>query len=301
MCFFNLEQIVMNYRTLKRVHEGTDIADEYLVAAVSNAGGLGVLASGLLTAEQTRMRICALRSMTNKPFALNIAMFTDNTDELAALVVEEGIPIVATGGGNPERYLSAWKKAGIIVIPIIPTVRAAEKMEALGADLVVAEGMESGGHIGTQTTMALVPQVVNAVKIPVVAAGGIADRRGVAAAFALGAVAVQMGTRFVVANECRVHPAYKQTILAANGSDTVVTGAYLNNATRCIANNLTAKLLECERRRAPREEFEALGKGAFRRAVFEGDMKNGSVICGQGVGLVTREESVVEIMSDVMR
>lgn len=276
------------------------ISDEYLVGAVSNAGGLGVLTSGFLNADSTRVAIRKIREITNSPFAVNIAMFMSNSDDIAQVIIDERVPVVTTGGGDPSRYIAHWKQKNITIMPIVATVASAKKVEAAGADLVVAEGMEAGGHIGKQTTMVLVPQIVDAIDIPVVAAGGIADGRGMAAAFMLGASGVQIGTRFIVAKECRAHKNYKAAILSAIDTSTTITGAYLNLATRCLKNKLTEKMEEYQLNNVPIEEFKKLRRGALREAVVDGNVEFGSVMCGQSAGLVTHEQSASNIIEEIM-
>ena len=226
-------------------------------------------------------------------------LLSDNASEVAQLVCEEGVKVVTTGAGDPGKYMDMWKKSGIKVIPVVPSVALAKRMERYGADAVIAEGCEAGGHIGELTTMALIPQVVDAVKIPVIAAGGIADGRGMAAAFMLGASGVQVGTRFLVAKECSVHPAYKERVLKAKDIDTVVTGRPTGHPVRILRNRLSRELLKLEKEAAPLEQFEALGQGALARAVKEGDVEMGSVMAGQIAGLINKEQTCSEIIEEM--
>ena len=265
------------------------VAEHHLAAAVSEAGGLGLIGASAAPAEWVRNEIREAKKLTEKPFGVNIMLMSPYADEVAKVVAEEGVKVVTTGAGNPEKYMELWKNAGIRVIPVVASVALARRMERAGADAVVAEGCESGGHIGETTTMALVPQVADAVKIPVIAAGGIADGRGMAAAFMLGAEAVQMGTRFVVTKECHIHPAYKERILKAKDIDTKVTGRSTGHPVRALRNDMTKRYLELEQAGASMEELEYLTLGALRRAVTEGDVLNGSVMAGQIAGMIHEE------------
>ena len=265
------------------------VAEHHLAAAVSEAGGLGLIGASAAPAEWVRNEIREAKKLTDKPFGVNIMLMSPYADEVAKVVAEEGVKVVTTGAGNPEKYMELWKNAGIRVIPVVASVALARRMERAGADAVVAEGCESGGHIGETTTMALVPQVADAVKIPVIAAGGIADGRGMAAAFMLGAEAVQMGTRFVVTKECHIHPAYKERILKAKDIDTKVTGRSTGHPVRALRNDMTKRYLELEQAGASMEELEYLTLGALRRAVTEGDVLNGSVMAGQIAGMIHEE------------
>ena len=238
--------------------------------------------------------------MTDKPFGVNVMLMNPEADEIAKVIVEEGVQVVTTGAGNPGKYLASWKEAGIKVIPVIASVALAKMMERAGVDAVVAEGTESGGHIGAATTMTLVPQVVDAVNIPVIAAGGIADGRGFAAAMMLGADAVQMGTRFVVATESIVHENYKKKILAAKDIDSEVTGMTHGHPVRQIRNNMTREYLKLEKAGAPFEELEHLTLGALRKAVVEGDTVNGTLMAGQIAGMVKKEQSCAEMIQEIM-
>ena len=277
------------------------ISDASLVSAVSNAGGLGIIASGQDNADTVLDRIKATKNLTSKPFGVNISLLSESAEAVAQLVIEEKISVVTCGGGNPSKYLPAWKKAGIKVLSIVPTVSIAKKMADAGADILIAEGMESGGHIGNITTMALVPQICSAVNLPVIAAGGIADGRGMAAAVMLGASGVQLGTRFLVAKECNVHANYKQQVLEATDTSTVVTGASVGSSFRVIKNTLANKFLTLERSGASSDEIHQAGIGALRRASQNGDMENGSVSMGQIAGLVNEEQTCAEIIDDLMQ
>ena len=276
------------------------IADGKLAAAVSEGGGLGIIAAGNAPGDAVREQIQVAKSLTSRPFGVNIMLMSPYADEVAKVVAEEGVKVVTTGAGNPEKYMELWKNAGIRVIPVVASVALARRMERAGADAVVAEGCESGGHIGETTTMALVPQVADAVKIPVIAAGGIADGRGMAAAFMLGAEAVQMGTRFVASKEAVVHENYKQLVIKAKDIDTRVTGRTTGHPVRAIRNEMTRHYLELEKEGAPFEELEKLTLGGLRRAVVDGDVKTGSVMSGQIAGMVKDEKSCKEIIEQMM-
>ena len=275
------------------------ISDPSLVSAVSEAGGLGVLATGHLNPEGCVKAIREIKAKTNKPFAVNIMLLSPFADELVKVVCEEKVPVVTTGAGSPGKYIQMFKESGTKVLPVAPSVAIAKRMEKDGADAVIAEGCESGGHIGKITTMALVPQVVDALNIPVIAAGGIADGRGMAAARMLGASGFQIGTRFLVANECTVHPNYKERIIKAKDIDTTTTGASTGHPVRVIKNKLARKFEELEKNNAPSEELDALGSVSFRKAVVEGDIENGSVMSGQIAGLVNKEQSAEEIIKEL--
>jgi enoyl-[acyl-carrier protein] reductase II len=275
------------------------VADSSLAAAVSNAGGLGLIAGANAPVEYVREQIRKTKELTNKPFGVNIMLMSDNADELAKMVCEEGVKVVTTGAGNPGKYIEMWKEHGIIVIPVVPSVALAKRMERTGADAVVAEGCESGGHVGELTTMALVPQVVDAVKIPVIAAGGIGDGRGVAAAFMLGAQGVQVGTRFLVSNECTVHENYKQKVLGAGDIDTVVTGRATGHPVRVLRNKLVRQFQLLEKKGGTPEEYEELGRGALPKAVRDGDVEFGSVMAGQIAGLINKRQSCKEIIEEM--
>ncbi len=280
------------------------IADASLASAVSNAGGLGIIAAGNAPGDVVREEIRKTKELTDKPFGVNIMLLSPYVDEIVDLVCDEGIKVVTTGAGNPGKYLDRFKANDIKFIPVVPSVALAKRMEKSGADAIIAEGMESGGHVGKLTTMALLPQVVDAVSIPVIGAGGIADARGVAAAFMLGAKAVQIGTRFLVANECTVHKNYKDIILKAKDIDTTVTGQFTGHPVRVIRNKLARELEKLEKdlsnEEAALERFEELGKGALQKAVVQGDVDFGSVMSGQIAGMVCREQSCKEIIDELV-
>ncbi|WP_026519336.1 enoyl-[acyl-carrier-protein] reductase FabK [Butyrivibrio sp. FCS006] len=278
------------------------IADAKLAAAVSNAGGLGLIAAMNSNGEQLREQIKKAKELTDKPFGVNLMLMSPYIEEAVSVVCEEGIKVVTTGAGNPAKYMEQLKSAGVKVICVVASVALAVMVERMGASAVVAEGCESGGHVGDTTTMALVPQVVDAVNIPVIAAGGIADGRGMAAAFMLGAQAVQMGTRFLTARECNVHPNYKEKVLKAKDRDTIVTGKSLGHPVRALKNRMTRdfQAKELDPATTP-DELEKMGAGALRRAAIEGDVKTGSCMCGQIAGLVNSEDSCEEIITGICR
>lgn len=277
------------------------VAEYHLAAAVSQAGGLGLIGAASAPAEVVREQIRKARELTDKPFGVNVMLMNPNADEVAQVIVEEGVKVVTTGAGNPGKYMQLWKEAGVKVIPVVASVALARMMERAGADAVVAEGMESGGHIGAATTMTLVPQVVDAVEIPVIAAGGIADGRGFAAARMLGAEAVQMGTRFVVAKEAITHANYKAKIIKAKDIDTEVTGMSHGHPIRQIRNKMTREYLRLEKEGAPFEELEHLALGSLRSAVMDGDVANGTMMAGQIAGLVAREQTCEEMIREIMK
>ena len=276
------------------------VAESHLAAAVSNAGGFGLIGAANAPADVVRNYIHEARELTDKPFGVNIMLMSPFAEDIAQLVTEEKVAAVTTGAGNPEKYMAQWKAAGIKVIPVIASVALAKRMERVGADAVVAEGTESGGHIGQATTMTLVPQVVDAVQIPVIAAGGIGDGRGMAAAFMLGAEAVQMGTRFCVADECVIHDKYKDRILKAKDIDSEVTGRSHGHPVRGLRNKMTREYLKLEAEGASFEQLENLTLGGVRKAVVEGDTDNGSVLAGQIAGMITKRQSCQEIVDEVM-
>ena len=276
------------------------VAEYHLAAAVSEAGGLGIIGAGGAPAAFVREQIQKVKELTDKPFGVNLMLMNPEADEIAKVIVEEGVKVVTTGAGNPGKYMQMWKEADIKVIPVVASVGLAKMMERAGADAVVAEGTESGGHIGAATTMTLVPQVVDAVTIPVIAAGGIADGRGFAAAMMLGAEAVQMGTRFVVAKECIVHENYKQKIIGAKDIDSEVTGRSTGHPVRCIRNKMTREYLKMEKEGATLEELEKMTLGSLRKAVVDGDVVDGTLMAGQIAGMVNQEQSCAEIIEDVM-
>ncbi len=277
------------------------VADANLAAAVSNAGGLGIIAGMNANGEQLRAEIRRCREMTDRPFGVNVMLMSPHVGEVAEVVCEEHIPVLTTGAGNPGSYMKMWLDAGIKVIPVVPSVALARLMERHGAFAVIAEGCESGGHIGELTTMALVPQVADAVSIPVIAAGGIADGRGFAAAVMLGAVGVQMGTAFLVARECTIHENYKNMVLRAKDIDTIVTGRRLGHPVRGLKNPFARDYAAKEYDTTiSNDELEALGGGSLRRAAREGDMTTGSFLCGQIAGMVRQPTTCAEIIQSVM-
>lgn len=276
------------------------VAEHNLAAAVSEAGGLGLIGGANAPGEVVREEIRKAREITKKPFGVNVMLMSPHADDVARVVVEEGVKVVTTGAGNPEKYMNMWKEVGVKVIPVVASVAMAKRIERMGADAVVAEGMESGGHIGELTTMTLVPQIVDAVSIPVIAAGGIADGRGIAAAFMLGAEAVQMGTRFVVAKESTVHENYKQRLIKASDIDSTVTGRSHGHPIRCLRNQMTREYLKLEKEGKSFEELEYLTLGALRKAVQEGDIKNGTVMAGQIAGMIDREMTCKEMIEEMM-
>ena len=276
------------------------VAEQHLAAAVSEAGGLGLLGGASAPGEVIREEIREVKKLTKKPFGVNVMLMSPHADEVAKVVVEEGIKVVTTGAGIPAKYMPLWKEAGVKVIPVVASVAQAKMMEKAGADAVVAEGMESGGHIGETTTMALVPQVVDAVSIPVIAAGGIGDGRGVAAAFMLGAEAVQVGTRFVVAKESIVHANYKERVIKAKDIDSTVTGVGHGHPVRCLRNKMTREYLKLEKEGKTFEELEYLTLGTLRKAVMEGDVETGTVMAGQIAGMIKKEQTCQEIIEEMM-
>lgn len=276
------------------------VAEYHLAAAVSEAGGLGLIGAASAPPEIVREQIREAKKLTNKPFGVNVMLLNPNAEEVAKVVVEEGIKVVTTGAGSPEKYIAMWKEAGVKVISVVASVGMAKRMERIGADAVVAEGMESGGHIGSTTTMSLVPQVVDAVQIPVIAAGGIADGRGFSASIMLGAEAVQIGTLFVVAKESIAHDNFKNKIIAAKDIDSEVTGSSTGHPIRVLRNQMTREYLKMENDGVSFEELEYLTLGALRKGVMEGDVVNGSLMAGQIAGLIKREQSCAEIIQGIM-
>ncbi|MBU9725808.1 enoyl-[acyl-carrier-protein] reductase FabK [Diplocloster modestus] len=276
------------------------VAEHSLAAAVSQAGGFGLIGAANAPVEVVRDEIRRARELTDKPFGVNIMLLSPHSKDIALMVTEEKVAAVTTGAGNPEPYIPMWKEAGIRVIPVIASVALAKRMEKHGADAVVAEGCESGGHIGQTTTMALVPQVADAVQIPVIAAGGIGDGRGMAAALMLGAEAVQMGTRFVVAEESIVHQNYKQKVIKARDIDSEVTGLTTGHPVRSLRNQMTREYLKMEQEGASFEELEYMTLGSLRKAVMDGDVKGGTVMAGQIAGLVKKEQSCAEIIQEML-
>ncbi len=278
------------------------VAEHHLAAAVSEAGGLGLIGAANAPADWVREQIRAAKKLTDKPFGVNIMLMSPYAEEVARVVAEEGVSVVTTGAGNPEKYMEMWKKAGIRVIPVVASVALAKRLERCGVDALVAEGTESGGHIGELTTMVLVPQVVDAVSIPVIAAGGIADGRGVAAAFMLGASGCQLGTRFVATREAVVHEKYKECILKAKDIDTKVTGRSTGHPVRCLRNQMTREYLKLEAQGVDFEKLELMTVGGLKRAVVDGDVETGNVMAGQSAGLVkeilTCKEVVEKLVSE---
>lgn len=275
------------------------VADSSLAAAVSNAGGLGIIAGANAPVSVVRDEIRKTKELTDKPFGVNIMLLSENADELSDVVIEEGVKVVTTGAGNPGKYIEKWKDAGIKVIPVVASVALAKRMERAGADAIVAEGCEAGGHIGKLTTMVLIPQVVDAVNIPVIAAGGIGDGRGVAAAFMLGASGIQIGTRFLVSNECTIHENYKSAIIKSKDIDTVVTGRSTGHPVQVLKNKLAREYLNLEGKNATMEELEDMGRGALKKAVKDGDIEQGSLMAGQIAGMISKKQSAREIIEEM--
>ena len=276
------------------------VAEHNLAAAVSNAGGLGIIGAASAPAEIVREEIRKCKELTDKPFGVNIMLLNPNADDVAKIVIEEGVQVVTTGAGNPGKYMEQWKAAGVAVIPVVASTAMAIMMERAGADAVVAEGMESGGHIGVTTSFALIPQVADAVKIPVIGAGGIADGRGMAAAFMLGAEGIQMGTRFVAAKESIVHAAFKEKIIKAKDIDSTVTGTSTGHPVRCLKNRMTKEYLRLEQEGADFMELEKLTLGSLKKAVIDGDVVNGTLMAGQIAGLIKSEESCEDIVKGIV-
>ena len=276
------------------------VAEHTLASAVSNAGGVGLIAGGNAPIDYLREQIRLCKEKTDKPFGVNIMLMSPNADDLAQLVIDENVKVITTGAGNPGKYMEAWKNAGIKVIPVVPSVALAKRMERAGADAVIAEGTESGGHIGDNTTMCLVPQVVDALEIPVIAAGGIADGRGMAAAFMLGAEGVQIGTRFLASEECQIHPTFKDLVIKAKDTDSVVTGRYTGHPCRNVKTKFAKKLEKGERDGSlSPEEFEQLTIGALRRAVVDGDLESGSFLCGAIAGMINDIKPCADIVREI--
>lgn len=276
------------------------IANASLAAAVSEAGGLGIIAGGTAPVDLIRNEVRKAKEITAKPIGVNIMLLSQHADEMAKMVCEEGIKIVTTGAGTPAKYMDMWKAHDIKVIPVVPSVAIAKRMVRSGADAVIAEGTEAGGHVGELTTMVLVPQIVDAVDVPVIAAGGIGDGRQLAAAFMLGAEAVQIGTRFLTAYECTIHENYKKKILKAKDIDTVVTGRRTGHPVRVLKNKLSRSFMQLDESQASLEEYEKLGSGALARAVIEGDMEYGSIMAGQIAAMVNKEQTCKEIITELM-
>lgn len=276
------------------------ISTAELAAAVSNAGGLGIIAAGNAPAAWVRQEIEKASALTTKPFGVNVMLLSPYAEEVIQVIIETGVPVITTGAGNPSKYLSRLKEAGTKVIPVVNSVSLAKRLEKSGVDAVIGEGMEAGGHVGTETTMVLIPQLADAVEIPVIAAGGIADGRGIAAAMMLGAEGVQIGTRFICAQECTVHPKYKEAILRATDRDTVVTGVQTGHPVRIIKNKLAKKFQELEKAGASPAEMEELGVGRLRLAAQEGEIAEGSVMAGQSCALVRSILPAAEIVQELM-
>lgn len=275
------------------------IADASLAAGVSNAGGLGLIAAGNAPTDYVRGEIKKAKELTNKPFGVNIMLLSPFAEEVAKMVCDEGVEVITTGAGNPGKYIGMWKEHGIKVIPVVASVGLAKRMEKNGVDAVIAEGCEAGGHIGELTTMALIPQIKDAINIPLIAAGGIGDGRGLAAVFLLGADGVQVGTRFLVAKECTVHQNYKDKIIKSKDIDSEVTGRFTGHPVRCLRNKLTREMKKWEDEQMTLEEFEIKGTGALRKAAKDGDVVLGSVMAGQIAGLVKKEQTCSEIIKEM--
>ncbi|MGM9971160.1 MAG: DUF561 domain-containing protein [Anaeroplasmataceae bacterium] len=269
-------------------------------ASVSNAGGLGIIATGAWDAEKTREEIRICKSKTDKPFGVNLMLMNYHLEEIVKVILEEKPAVVTTGAGNPGPYVEALKNAGIKVFPVVASVALAKRLERYGVDGFIAEGTESGGHVGLATTMALIPQIVKAVNVPVIAAGGFASGSGLNAALALGAIGIQIGTCLLVSDECPIHENYKNAIIKAKDSDTVVTGRKLGAPVRILKNKMTREYLELEEKNASRDELEALTLGGLRRAVFDGDIENGSVMAGQIAGLVDKRQPLKDILEGIV-
>ncbi|EOD00559.1 enoyl-[acyl-carrier-protein] reductase FabK [Caldisalinibacter kiritimatiensis] len=277
------------------------IATAELAAAVSNAGGLGIIGCGNAPVEIIREEIKKIRELTNKPFGVNVMLLSPYVDEIMDLLYDERVPVITTGAGNPGKYIEKFKEIGTKVIPVVPSVALAKRMERVNVDALIVEGTEAGGHIGELTTMALVPQVVDAVDIPVIAAGGIGDGRGMMAALALGAKGVQLGTRFICSKECIAHEEYKKKVIKAKDRDTLATGRSTGHPVRVIKNKFSKKFMELEKNCADKETIESFGVGSLKKAAIDGDVKNGSVMAGQISGLVKDIKSCKEILEDIMK
>ena len=277
-----------------------NIATGEFAAAISNAGGLGLIGAGGMSAEDLRENIRKCKTLTDKPFGVNIMLMHPQADEMAQIVIEEGVKIVTTGAGNPGKYIPAWKEAGIFVMPVVASSLLAQRMERAGVDAVIAEGTESGGHVGEMTTMALVPQVADAVNIPVIAAGGIADGRQLAAALALGAVGVQVGTCLLAAEECPIHEAYKQAVIASGDNGTMVTGRIAGTPVRILKNQMAREYVKNEKAGMDKMELEKFTLGALRKAVFDGDTKTGSLMAGQVAAQIKEVRPAAEILEGLV-
>lgn len=277
-----------------------NIATAEFAAAVSNIGGLGVIGAGAMDGEQARAEIRKCKELTDKPFGINVMLVNPYADEIMKVITEEKVAVVTTGAGNPGKYVAMLKESGAKIIPVVAGVALAIRMERLGVDGLIAEGCEAGGHIGEMTTMTLIPQIRDAVKIPVIAAGGIADSRGFVAALSLGADGVQIGTSLLVSKECPIHESYKKAVIKAKDSSTTVTGRSLNMPVRVMKNRMSRKYLQLEKEIDCKEEMERLTLGSLRRAVFEGDIDDGSVMMGQIAGLCNEERTIAEILEDIV-
>lgn len=275
------------------------IAESTLASAVSNGGGAGIIAGGSAPIDYLREQIRKAKTLTDKPFGVNIMLMSPNADDLAQLVIDEKVAFVTTGAGNPAKYINSWKENGIKVIPVVSTVNLARRMERSGADAIIAEGTESGGHIGDNTTMCLVPQVVDAVSVPVIAAGGIADGRGVAASFMLGAEGVQVGTRFLASDEVQINPVYKELVIKAKDTDHIVTGFYTGHPCRNIKTKFSKKLQTFERDGGTPEEFEKITIGSLRKAVQDGNIEEGTFLCGAIAGMINDVKPCADIVKDM--
>ena len=275
------------------------ISDAELAAAVSNAGGLGIIAAGNAPGQWVKEQIRKAKTLTDKPFGVNVMLLSPFVEEVAEVVWEEKVKVIVTGAGNPGKYIKKWRENDVIIIPVVPSVGLAKRMEGTGVDAIIAEGTEAGGHIGELTTMCLLPQVVDAVDIPVIAAGGIADGRGIAAAFMMGASGVQVGTRFLVAKECNVHDNYKKKILDAKDIDTLVTGRPTGHPVRVLKNKLARMYKKMDKEAVPAEKYEELGRGALHKAACLGDVSMGSIMSGQIAGLVCKEQTASEIIEEM--
>lgn len=275
------------------------VSDANLAAAVSEAGGIGIIAAGSADAAYVAEQIDLAKTLTSRPFGVNVMLMSPHCDEVAQVIADKKVALVTTGAGSPARFMKLWKDAGIVVIPVIPSVAHAKMVERLGADAVVAEGGEAGGHIGELSTMSLVPQVVDAVSIPVIAAGGIADGRGMAAAFMLGAEGIQMGTRFLAAHECTIHPAYKERVLKASDISTITTGKRLGHPVRSLKTPFSRSLFEAEYSAISNEELEAMGVGRLAKAACDGNIDDGCFLAGQIAGMVNKEQPAQEIVEEV--
>lgn len=276
-----------------------NIADGTFAAAVSNAGGLGLIATGGLSLERLEEEIAKCRKLTSKPFGVNLMLMHPQTPEIADLLAREKVSVITTGAGNPSKYMEMWKDAGSLVMPVVPSASIAKRLADKGADYIIAEGTESGGHVGEMTTMALIPQVADAVDVPVIAAGGIADTRQLLAAFCLGAAGVQVGTCLLASNECPIHENYKNAVLSARDNDTIVTGRIAGTPVRILKNNMAREYVKKEREGADKMELEQFTLGSLRKAVFDGDTENGSLMAGQVSGQIREVKSISEILADL--